>query len=109
MFFVAALSLRTVCNELGGVKHKAFEIGVQLGVAHGKLMEWKKKDNLLSTVVDHWLNGNSPDVPCSWKSLVEVLECEYVGEPGCAKRIHAKYCCNQEQPEDESSTYSITS
>ncbi len=85
--------MRTVCKELGEVKHKAYEIGVQLGVSRGKLMLFKQDGgDLLSAEIDYWLRGNIPDVPVSWNAIVAALESEYVGEPACAKEIRTKYC-----------------
>ena len=94
--YVATLNLRTVCNELGEVKHKAYEIGNQLGIPLHKMKEFKQEGNLLSSSVDYWLNGNVPDVPVTWKSIVTALETDFVGELGCALKISTKYCRCQE-------------
>ena len=81
-----------MCNELGTVRHKAYDIGIQLGVPRSKMMEFKQQGDLLSAAVDYWLSGNVPDVPITWESIVEALESDYVGEPGCASKIRTKYC-----------------
>ena len=90
--------MRTICKELGGVKHKFFEIGVQLGIPRNKLMEFKKDDDPLSAIIDYWLSGNVEGVPLSWRSVSEALESSHVGEIGLAKEIIKKY----NQPCDES-------
>ena len=89
--YPASLNLRTLCNELGEVKHKAYEVGIQLGISHSKLMELKQQGDLLAGVLDCWLSGNAPDIPITWESVVEALESTYVGETGCANKIKAKY------------------
>ena len=90
--------MRSLCNELGEVKRKAYEIGIQLGISHAKLMELKQDGNLLSAALDFWLSGNVPDVPVTWASIVEALESDFVNETGCANRIRAKYCsCGNEK------------
>ncbi len=93
-------TLRTVCNELGEVEYKAFKIGIQLGISRSKMLLFKQKDDILSEVVDFWLRGNVPDVPITWGSVVKALKSKQVGEPGLAKVISEKYCCQQRE-EDE--------
>ncbi len=89
-----------MCNELGKVKHKAYEIGIQLGISHGNLISFKQDGvDLLSSEIDYWLNGNVNDVPVSWKAIVAALESEYVGEPACAQEIRMKYCQQSKQEE----------
>ena len=97
--FPAKFDLRTICNELGSLKTKCFEIGIQLGIPHSKMLEFKKGDEPLSAAVDYWLQGNVTEsvVPISWKTIVEALKSEYIGEPALAKRIGNKYC----QQDDE--------
>lgn len=92
------LTLRTVCNELGEVQHKAFEIGIQLGISRSKMLQFKQEGDLLSAAVDYWLCGNIKEVPIAWRSVVEALLSNYVGEAARADAICAKYC---RQPEDD--------
>ena len=99
--FSDSLNLRTVCNELGKVQHKAYEIGIQLGIPHSKLMEFEKSNRLLPTAVDYWLSGNVPDVPITWASVVAALKSEQVGETGRAMIISTKYCCQHNEPNDD--------
>ena len=80
-----------MCNALGGVKTKWFKIGIQLGIPRNKLEEFEGKEDPLSAVVDYWLRGNVK-TPISWKSIVEALKSEYVGEPALAETISKKYC-----------------
>ena len=87
-----SLTLRTVCNELGEVEHKAYKIGIQLGIPRGKMVQFKQEGDILSAAVDYWLSRNISDVPITWESLVEILKSDYVGEVGCAKKIMGKYC-----------------
>lgn len=88
----ASLNLRTLCNELGEVKRRAYEIGIQLGITHSKLKELQHDENLLAAALDYWLSGNVPDIPVTWKSILDALESKFVNETGCAERIRAKYC-----------------
>ena len=81
-----------MCNELGEVSHKAYKIGIQLGIPRNKMMEFQQEGDLLSAAVDYWLSGSVPDVPVTWESVVEALESKFVGEPGCASTIRTKYC-----------------
>lgn len=90
--FLAHLDLRTICNELGVVKFKWFEICSQLGVPHGKLMEFKKEDDPIAAGVDYWLNENVEGVPVSWRLIVKALQSGRVRETQLAQRISDKYC-----------------
>ncbi len=72
--------------------HKYFKIGIQLGIPRNKLLQFEHdEDDPPSAVVDYWLRGNVPDVPISWKSIVEALKSEHVGEAGLAQKISKKY------------------
>ena len=91
--------MRTVCNELGTVKFKWFKIGVQLDIPQYVLKQFEKdEDDPLSAAVDYWLKGNvtDSDLPISWKSIVDALKSEYVGERGLAESIRKKYCLQEE-------------
>lgn len=88
--------MRTICNELGTIKYKWFDIGLQLRIPRGKLMEFKKQDDPVAAGVDYWLNGNVEGVPLSWKSIVKALESSRVRESKLAQRISEKYCGNIE-------------
>ena len=92
MFVLASLNLRTLYNELGEIENKAFKIGIQLGIPRSKLMKLKLEEDLLAAALDYWLNGNVPDIPITWTSIVRALESNYVNETGCAMRIRATYC-----------------
>ena len=59
------------------------------------MQEFKSEGDVLSAAIDYWLTGNIPDVPISWKYLVETLESDYVGEIGCAQKIMRKYCVQE--------------
>ena len=98
--FSGSLDLKTVCNELEVVKHKEYEIGIQLGVPNSKMLVFKKEGGLLLAAVGYWLSGNIPSVPITWESLVTALKSEQVGESGCAETICKKYCCQQEKSGD---------
>ena len=78
--------------ELGKVKHKWFEIGIQLGISRGKLKEFEKEVDPLSAIIDYWLNRNVKGVPISWRSVVAALESSHVDETGLANTINEKYC-----------------
>lgn len=108
LYFVAFLVLRTICNELGIIKYKWFEIGVMLGIPRGKLMEFRKLDDPLAAAVDYWLNRNVENVPLSWRSIVKAVESSHVSETGLAKRISKKYCQKQSCAEDKGQSITIT-
>ena len=82
---------------------KIHQIGIQLGVPHSKMEMFKKGEDVLSTVVNFWLNGNVPDVPVCWESIVAALESTHVGEIGLAMALRAKYCGQQDEVQDDSS------
>ena len=84
--------MKTVCNELNSVKHRAYDIGIQLGFSTSQLAQFKQEGNLFVSVVDCWLRGNISNAPCSWKYMVEVLKSEQVGEMGLAGTLRGKYC-----------------
>lgn len=92
---VGAPTLRTVCQELGKVQHKAYQIGIQLGIPCEKMQEFiKHEGETLSLAIHYWLSGNVPEVPVTWKFLADTLVSAYVGEKGLAKDISTKYCDN---------------
>lgn len=95
-----APTLRTVCDELGGVTNKEYEIGIQLGISRNKLQDFRRESDILSAAIDYWLKGNVTDVPISWTYLVRALESDYVDEPGLARTICSKYC-HQKESENE--------
>ncbi len=90
--------MKNICDALGSIKTKWFEIGVQLGIPRRKLLEFEEERDPLSAVVDYWLQGNVTESvsPISWKSIVAALKSDYVGEPGLAKQISKKYYYQQE-------------
>ena len=100
--------MRIVCNALGSVKTKSLEIGLQLGIPRSKLMEFKKEDDPLSAVVDYWLQGNvlEPAIPVCWKSIVEALNSEYVGELALAEKISKKHCQEEDTKIENGHTFS---
>ncbi len=88
--------MRSICNALGSIKTKWFEIGIQLGIRRKKLKEFKREDDPLSAVVDYWLtNVVEKAIPKSWHSIVAVLKSDHVGEPGLADEVSRKYCCQE--------------
>lgn len=89
------LTLRLVCNELGTLNRKSYHVGVQLGISHDKMMEFKKEDDPLAAVLDYWLSGNAG--PCSWQSIVAMLRSPHVDEGGIANKIEKKYCGVKQQ------------
>lgn len=87
----AHFDLRTICNELGVVKFKWFEIGVQLGIPRAKLMEFQREDDPVAAGVDYWLNGNVENISLSWRSIVKALRNRHVRELTLAQKIEEKY------------------
>ena len=86
------LTVKCLCDELGSVKYKWFEIGVQLGIPYEKLMEFKNHQDPLAAAVMYWLKGNVEGIAISWRSIVSALKSDHVGETGLAKKIFKKYC-----------------
>lgn len=84
--------MKIVCDELSEVVYKWKRIGLQLGIPHHKLMEFKKDDDPLIRAINFWLKGNVEDVETSWKSIVAALNSSHVGEAGLARRLNKKYC-----------------
>ena len=85
--------MQTITRELGSVMAKWYSIGIQLGIVHAKLNEfeinYRAADRCFIEVFNFWLKGNTP-VPVSWKSLVEILELDCIGEKGLAGRLREK-------------------
>ena len=97
------LILRIVYNELGGISHKWFKIGLLLGIPHNVLKRFEKEADPLSASLDYWLKGNVTSeeaAPISWKSVVDALRSDHVGEPALAERIGKKYF-QQDSKEDD--------
>ena len=93
--------LRTVCNELDDVKHKAYETGIQLGIPCRKMLVFQQEGKVLSAAVDYWMCGNVESVPITWNSIVEALKSNQVRESGYAKAIEQKYCRKPEKAKGE--------
>ena len=89
--------MRPICSELGVVSYKWYQIGVQLGIPHHKLMEFRKGEDPLAAAIDYWLNGNVEGVSISWSSIVTALKSSHVGESGLANRIKKKHCLEDEE------------
>ena len=87
--------MRTIVNELASIKHKWYEIGIQLGIPQIKLQQFKWDEHPLAAVVDYWLMNAT--VPISWKSIVIALESAHVGEIGVAKMISSKHCWQESE------------
>ena len=93
MILPANLTLRTLCEELSTLRYKRYQIGVQLGISHNKLMEFEKEDDPLAVSIDYWLAGNAEEgVSRCWQSVVSMLRSSQVDESGIAKKIEEKYC-----------------
>ena len=88
----AELTLRTICNALGEIKHKWLEVGIQLGISRSKLMEFKREEDPLSAAIEYWLKGNVENVPISWATVIKALESSHVGEGGLAAAVRKKAC-----------------
>ena len=91
------LNLRNISNELSTVKHKQYEIGIQLGIPRHNLEEFKKERDALSASIDYWLKENVEEVPVTWQSIVNALTSPHVDERGLAQRIAKKYCLPTEK------------
>ena len=92
--------MRVICNELGGVKHKSFEIGIQLGIPRNKLLEFETDRDPLSAAVNFWLSGNVSDTsppPISWMSIVTALKSRHVDEGELADTIREIFFQEEDQ------------
>lgn len=91
--------MRLACGELGGVAHKWFKIGIQLGIPLDVLKNFKNDDDPLASVIHYWLTGNVKDkaVQVSWETVVTALESTHLEESALADKISKKYC---QQAED---------
>ena len=90
------LTLKTLCNELGRVRKKWFQIGIQLGIPHHVLEGFEKGNDPLSAVINYFLRGNTME-PVAWKTIEKALKSEAVGEPALAKQINKKYCQHESE------------
>ena len=95
LFAAYLLDVRTICNELSVVKYKFYQIGIQLGIPHHKLMEFKQADDPMAVAINYWLKGNVEGAVISWESIVAAIQSIHVGESGLAKRMCNKYCQGQ--------------
>lgn len=112
--FIANLTVKAVCNELCGLRHKCYQIGIQLGVGHNKLKEFEKEADPLAVTIDYWLKGNAGEgVSLSWESVVKVLMSPQVDESGLANKLNQTYClddhCKRFSKKNEGQNYCVAS
>ena len=91
--------LRCVRSAIYSVRHKWYDIGLELDIPFQTLNVIKtdcpqNSADCLREMLVEWLSCTS-SAP-SWSTLVEALSSEPVGEKRLADEIHAKYC-TQEQ------------
>ena len=77
------------------MRHKWFQIGIQLGIPHHILRQFSNENDPLSAALDYWLKGNVVESNL-WKSIVAALESTFVDEPLFANEISRKYCQDEE-------------
>ena len=92
--------LRCVRSAIYSVRHKWYDIGLELDIPFQTLNVIKRdcpqnSADCLREMLVEWLSRTSP-AP-SWSSLVEALSSEPVGEKRLADEIHGKYCVTPEQ------------
>jgi hypothetical protein len=107
--------LRSITNELGSVIDKWFQIGVQLGVSESKLRQIRADCDTVhmcfTEVISFWLNGNT-QVAVSWKSIIDILESQFVGEKGLANKLREKAgrkCDDKKEAPLSTGTYNVLS
>ena len=91
-----APDLSTLCHELDVVGLKWFMIGIHLGVPYNKLKVFEKEEYPLAAVLDYCLRGNVKD-PLTWRSIINTLKSDSVGENGLAETLDQKYCLKEQQ------------
>ena len=94
---IVRFDVRSICNELGIVKFKWFEIGIQIGIPRNKLMEFQKEDDPMAAGVDYWMNGNVENASLSWRSIAKALRHRRVKESMLAQQIEDKYCQQEDK------------
>ena len=85
------LSLKTLQNELHGVRAKWLTLGVQLDIDSGTLKRIEQDGHdvghcLLELLIE-WRKGDP-----SWKNIVNALRSNAMGEQSLADDIEGKYC-----------------
>ena len=90
-------------GEIFSVRHKWYDIGVELNIPYHTLNVIEKDHpnncaDCLRKMLEHWLTRTTP-AP-SWSGLVEALSSEPVGEQRLASQIQSKYCTTRDGPED---------
>ena len=91
--------MSTLCKELNEAERKWFKIGVHSGVPYDKLQDFKKEDYPLAAVFDYCLKGNVK-TPLTWRTVVQTLKSEAVGESGLAEKISQIYCQEESAEKD---------
>ena len=96
-----ALTFRAAFSALYSVRHKWFNIGMQLGISSFqlKIIETNSPGSKerLQAMLEYWMNNVVVPQP-SWKVLVNSLKVPTVGESMLAKELEEEYC----SPEDTS-------
>ena len=68
-----------------------------LKIPRHKLKEFEKEAEPFVAVVDYWLGGNVKNTSLTWKTIVKVLQDDYLDEKGLADTIKKKYIQQEER------------
>ena len=84
-------------NRLTPVKHKWYEIGIQLGMSNEELnvLQQKSGDHEFHEMLEIWLRGGA-GVPTTWLSVVEALKSPDVGKPELGLELQRCHCHNEQ-------------
>ena len=83
--------LKEVVNKLASVKHKWFEIGIQLGMSNEDLKRLPDHGHQLHEVLEIWLRGGTTVLPI-WSSLADALKSPDVDKSELGEAIQRQYC-----------------
>ena len=62
-----------------------------LKIPKHKLKEFEREAEPFVAVVDYWLRGDVKNTSVTWKTIVKVLQDDYLEENGLADTIRKKY------------------
>ena len=84
-------------NKLTPVKHKWYQIGIQLGMSNEelKVLQQKPSGCEFYEMLEIWLRGGT-GVPTTWQSLVVALKSPDVDKPKLGLELQGCYCLNEQ-------------
>ena len=84
--------MRIVIDKVWKIRHKFYNLGMNLGVDAGTLEVANKKgdDDGLNLIVKTWLRKSDPKP--TWRALIKALRKDSVQEEALADEIAEEYC-----------------